>query len=258
MDEQLFDKLLDELVMHVDAVKMIMLYWRGEPLLDKHLVEHIASLKKIGISVVDFSTNGALLSDELTVKLLDAGLDIIRISCETLDEKNYEKIRVGLDFNTVMDNIRNLIRRRNQINPHMQIRIRGVDMPELTKEEVDSWVDYWCSQLKSNDEVDILPLHNWGNKIDMGNGENISKPCVIPFTTMVVGKDGIVPLCCEDSSHNYVLGNVNDQTIEEIWHSDARKRLLTKHAEGKKNDIPMCKTCTAWYRAPKRYKGLRI
>jgi MoaA/NifB/PqqE/SkfB family radical SAM enzyme len=46
--------------------------------------------------------------------------------------------------------------------------------------------------------------------------------CYLPFRSMMVRRDGIVLACC----YNKIpMGNLNTQTIEEIWHGDNYKRL---------------------------------
>jgi len=61
----------------------------GEPLLRKNLAELIARLKKIeGIKDIALTTNGQLLKKQLP-QLLDAGLDRVNISLDTIDPELY-------------------------------------------------------------------------------------------------------------------------------------------------------------------------
>lgn len=61
----------------------------GEPLLRKNLADLIKKLKKInGIKDIALTTNGQLLKKQLP-QLLDAGLDRVNISLDTIDEDLY-------------------------------------------------------------------------------------------------------------------------------------------------------------------------
>lgn len=58
------------------------------------------------------------------------------------------------------------------------------------------------------------------------------KPCVKPFREMGVNADGSVDICCNDWLGEMTCGNVNQTTIEDIWHSDpfyaVRKMLMAR------------------------------
>lgn len=46
--------------------------------------------------------------------------------------------------------------------------------------------------------------------------------CSLPYTNMMVLRDGRVRVCC----HNpIIMGDLNDSTIEEIWHGENFNKL---------------------------------
>jgi radical SAM protein with 4Fe4S-binding SPASM domain len=47
--------------------------------------------------------------------------------------------------------------------------------------------------------------------------------CALPFSQMVLHPDGHIAPCC--NLDNYVLGNINDQSLLEIWNGDPIQRL---------------------------------
>jgi cyclic pyranopterin phosphate synthase len=64
----------------------------GEPLVRKNCVELIAMLKKIpGVSRIGMTTNGVLLQEHLE-RLLEAGLDAVNISLDTINREQYRTI----------------------------------------------------------------------------------------------------------------------------------------------------------------------
>lgn len=53
---------------------------------------------------------------------------------------------------------------------------------------------------------------------------------------------GEVILCCEDYHRKYVLGNIKDQSIKEIWNS-RKNRTLRRQLRKKDFRLPICKAC---------------
>jgi cyclic pyranopterin phosphate synthase len=71
----------------------------GEPLVRRGIASLIASLKKApGIEQVTMTTNGLLLGEELP-RLVEAGLDAVNVSLDTLDGETFRRLsrREGLD-----------------------------------------------------------------------------------------------------------------------------------------------------------------
>lgn len=89
MDLQLYRRILDE----GEAGRLfgLKLSYRGEPLLHPNLVEMVAYAKAKGVLDVYFNTNGMLLTQEMSHRLIDAGLDRISISIEGTDPEVFEE-----------------------------------------------------------------------------------------------------------------------------------------------------------------------
>lgn len=48
--------------------------------------------------------------------------------------------------------------------------------------------------------------------------------CLIPFSTIMVRRDGVIQACC----YNLIpMGNLNSQTVEEIWWGENYQKLRT-------------------------------
>lgn len=74
------------------------------------------------------------------------------------------------------------------------------------------------------------------------NDRGAGKRCTMPFRELSVRWDGNVAICCDDWRGIYKVGNVNQLSVEQIWHSSemyaARKKLL----RGERTFGP-CKGC---------------
>jgi radical SAM protein with 4Fe4S-binding SPASM domain len=65
--------------------------------------------------------------------------------------------------------------------------------------------------------------------------------CPLPWTHLAFEPSGKVIPCCLTSTHNYASGDLNTQTISEIWNSDNMKNLRKEMIEGKEPKI--CNKC---------------
>jgi radical SAM protein with 4Fe4S-binding SPASM domain len=67
------------------------------------------------------------------------------------------------------------------------------------------------------------------------------KICAVPWVHLNFEPNGKVVPCCLTSHHNYFAGDLNTQTIEEIWNSDNMKNLRKQMIAGEEPKI--CSTC---------------
>jgi radical SAM protein with 4Fe4S-binding SPASM domain len=65
--------------------------------------------------------------------------------------------------------------------------------------------------------------------------------CVVPWMHLNFEPSGRVMPCCLTSTYNYDAGDLNTQTVDEIWNSDNQKALRKEMLEGKKPQI--CHKC---------------
>jgi hypothetical protein len=97
-----------------------------------------------------------LLDEERLRALLDAGLDVIILSIDSLRKDVFENIRVRLDFDEVLENALRFIELKDQIRAGTQIFMRMIKQ----EENFDEWPDYeafWKPKLKAHDK---LYFHN--------------------------------------------------------------------------------------------------
>ena len=68
-------------------------------------------------------------------------------------------------------------------------------------------------------------------------------PCYSPFVNLVIFSDGVVVPCCDDSRKKTPIGDVNIESITEIWNGPANERYRNKHLLGQKFDLAACDAC---------------
>lgn len=68
-----------------------------------------------------------------------------------------------------------------------------------------------------------------------------SKLCIVPWMHLAFEPNGKVVPCCLTSHHNYFAGDLNKDSIEEIWNSENMKSLRREFMQNKEPKI--CSTC---------------
>jgi MoaA/NifB/PqqE/SkfB family radical SAM enzyme len=102
-------KKLGPYLLHVDFCN-----W-GEPLMNKELARMIAFAKQYGVTTkIDTNLNVRLSADDAR-ELIMSGLDTINASIDGASQKTYELYRRGGNFEQAIENLRLLVRTREQL-----------------------------------------------------------------------------------------------------------------------------------------------
>lgn len=253
MKEALFGRLAEEIIDHASEVRRVSLYRDGEPMLDTRIADKIKLLKDGGVSEIMISSNGSLLTPDRAEELLKAGLDDIIFSVDSLDPEVYASIRIGLDLDTVMENVDAFIKLRDKLNPSTRIRMRMIRQ----QSNHDHWPEYekfWAGKLGTNDRIYYNNINNWGGQLSGFNPVSMSYepslPCVALFSLMVIFADGQVPYCNVDFNNTRPTGDVNVSSIADLWQGEVINRRRENHLTDNKGHNPMCARCNAWDEPP--------
>lgn len=217
----------------------------NEPLVDtrqaaitRHIKEHDPTAS------VEYNTNGELLTEKTGRALLEAGVDIMRFSIDGLSRETYEPSRVGVSYDRVHERVPEFLRiwrEEGYEEKGVFTEVRCIEVPE-NRHELDDYRAFWgplCS------EVVITQLYQWpwtGQKPE----DVVMKPCLKVLDELFVYANGDVTMCCWDVHGRAVLGNVMDQTIEEIWNGHALAHLRALLDDGRRDLIHLCCRCNAY------------
>lgn len=241
MDEDLYQKIIQDLSQYSDQIGNLSLFMDGDPLVDRKLPQRIRAAKDAGMRTVRIATNGMLLRGSMAEALLESGLDSIIVSIDSIDPNRYAEIRVGGNLKTIQENIANFIHLRQIAGRSLpQLDVRMIEMPE-NADEKEGFREYWASIA---DDVLFQKLHNWGTSLgDLGGAVSQGQPCNWPFQDMVIYSDGRAGFCCLDYLGIYELGDFRYQTLEEIWHGEAYRELRDNMKHGNWEQLPKCRGC---------------
>jgi radical SAM protein with 4Fe4S-binding SPASM domain len=215
MEETLFKKIIDELAF-VNFQGVMKLYCGNEPLLDKRLTHFVEYVKERlpGLKHIQIDTNGILLTEELGIKLLEAGISSMYINDYTKTGGN------GVNY-------------RNE-------PIKGI-YESLRKRFPGTALTY--SPRKVNEVLNNLGGQSPNNRLRLAH--SIEAPCAYPFYAFVITSNGNVGLCCADLVFEEPLGNVNSGSISSIWQGEAFSQFRISLLEGKRIK-KLCSNCTMY------------
>lgn len=109
----------------------------GEPLFHPKTVEWVERVKAIGARV-ELITNGVILTEKVSRRLIAAGLDVLWVSLDGATPESYQDVRLGAELPKVLKNIDRFARlRRPAHKPTPQIGIAFVAMKRNINELPD-------------------------------------------------------------------------------------------------------------------------
>jgi hypothetical protein len=223
MSWSMYKKVIDEASNY--KVDRISLYLNNEPTLDMELVKKIEYAKsKCPIANIHISTNASLLTEIVSLGLVNH-LDSITISVQggPIKEK-YEKCMVGLNFERCMKNIDFMLSLVNSGKYNLKIQNVLISNVIRDKSTIDFQRNYWKKRgIKFPDFGRYTSRASFLQKEKISKKKNI-RGCAlgqIPLNHINIIYNGDVLLCCMDWKREIILGNVGKQSIYEIWHSKA-------------------------------------
>lgn len=211
----------------------------NEPLSDKRLPQIVEYIKRDSSARVEINTNGGLLTEKRARPLLDAGIDVVRFSIDGFSRQTYEPARPGVDYEKVVQYTNQFIELRNAGGHECHIEVRMIDMHE-NKHEQAAYLDYWGARA---DAAVVVPLYQWPWS---GQTAPVLKPCLKILDEMFFYTDGSSPLCCWDDAGRGIVGNVNEQSVLEIWNGTEMQAMRSLLNRGRRDLITLCSRCDAY------------
>jgi len=251
----------------------------GEPLLNQDIFKIISYARKKR-SIVKLDTNATLLNQENIIRLINSNPSIISVSIDGVTKNSFEKIREGAKFEQVMENLKNIIKYRNEVKSKTQIHLFFV----LQKDNIKDLIGF--IELGSSIGVDVI---NGTLAISFGKAENkelrtISqkdieilkkgledvrkqiktriniegiddflenpenkeirmkdKPCLFPWYSACITWDGYVVPCDKYCDNEIVFGNAFEEPFMKIWNNNKMKEFRKEISINKTQNV--CQKC---------------
>jgi radical SAM protein with 4Fe4S-binding SPASM domain len=246
MDFDLFRKIVDECSQY-RQVNEIHLHGFGEPLLDKDLPKRVRYVKERSRAFTYIVTTMNLMTEGFARELIAAGIDGMKISLYGDTKATYESIHRRLRFEKTIAALEMFLRVRDEMrasNPRLWLQFAEGLAPA---EELQGWVQRWAPQFDA-DRGDVLlktTMHNWvgAKPTETHQLPESERHCVWPFQDIQILWNGRVSPCVFDFDGSTILGNVNKQTVREIWTGAKYEAFRNVWRARKSFSIPICKDC---------------
>lgn len=252
LDPELNSKMVDEVRRHGQGITQYIRYTsNGEPLLHPKGYDMIEEAVCLSGVYVTLTTNGTIMNESRTQRLLEAGVHLIDISIDAFKPETYAKIRVNGDLAITQENVLRLIRWVRESKTDTKVVVSFVEQPMNTPETAD-FKDYWESN--GADYVVIRRLHSCsGAKEELASERRKlqeqslqRKPCLYPWERIVLTAHGDLAFCPADWGHRAFIENYASTTIYDVWRGPFYESLRRAHMENRFEQHDFCGQCPDW------------
>ena len=273
-----FKKVYEE----IPTIKDLQLNGLGEPLINDDIFEMVKFAKSKG-SNVTLTSNCELATKDKAEKLVQSGLDVLKISMDSADPAVYSSIRHG-HLDRALEGVKNIVSsRKNNRSRLPRIWFNSILMEsnyeamlEIIKLGSELEIDY--VRFKPINVFDVyqdkdlkVPVEKLFSKIEevitqsknfpvehnlellLHNKDIHYKPketicpCFSPWLEVYIQWYGGVRLCCEFYSSKYDLGNLFEKPFREIWNGQSM-RLIRELFKKCQMNFPVCTNCNRFQR----------
>lgn len=225
-----------------------LMHWTldGEPFMNKSFPELVLVSAEHGFTNTHFGSNGLLCSVERLIKF---PLDKVRLNIAIdfcADKGYFEEVRgTRGSWSDVLSNIKEILCDPRTSNVGLEL----TDITSFSKDSPDQLAQAFkeLRQLfgeHKNIRYRTRTFHNATGFIDReAGGTGKYHLCPYPWTHFRIASNGDVVICCRDLDHKTVLGNLNMQTIPDIWNGEPMVRVRSDLLNKAPERIAACKGC---------------
>jgi radical SAM protein with 4Fe4S-binding SPASM domain len=257
IDKTTFQKIIDELS---GTLSYLTFYFQGEPYLHPEFLNMVAHAEKNGIYTAT-STNAHYLDKKKAEETVKAGLSRLIISVDGLDQKSYEKYRIGGSLEKVKNGISNLVQAKKKLKsntPYIIIQYLVMKHNEQDSKKVKAF----AAELGANEaKLKTVQIYDYENGSELMpematntryyQGEDGRYRIKNKFynhcwkmwhSSVITWNGGVVP-CCFDKDAKHVFGNVTDTPFSKIWTNNIYYNFRNMLFNSRKS-IDICQNCT--------------
>ena len=226
VSKELLEKIIFEMKKYSHST--IRLHSVGEPILWPELIPAIKFISKNQVKSWIFTS---LVTEKKEIlEALCLYCSIIEVSVNDTVDHEYLKNK-GIDaFEKVIENIRYMA---NFIeNNHLKTRLIVSRVESENLKEDEKFISYW-KQTGLVADAFVRKYHNYNNILETKAEKQAQKvPCLVHWMRFNIACDGRVVVCFNELfkkivSEEIILGNIYEETIYDIWHSNLYNKIRT-------------------------------
>lgn len=197
---------------------------------------------------ITINTNAFRMTEEKIETLIRHKVNLLNICIDGATAETFEKVRVGLKLAQIEENVLRLMEiRKSRGLSYPKIRIGFVKIPQNEK-EIPEFIKKWTGK------VDYVGTDGFSNRLGSLKGElaglatepGSENVCVLPFKELNIWADGKAVLCCNDWNEEAVVGDLNTQSLQEIWQGTPLKMARHLHRQCRGAEMGICAKCNSW------------
>ena len=236
------------------TVQKLEFYLMGEPFANPNLMQFVSHCHKNAVAPrLYITSNGSLIRGEKRyADICASGLNHLKVSIYGATQDAHER-RTGskTSLAQIRENILGLKRYRDE---------RGLKLPVIYVKTITQTEEENAQFLEMFTEVaDEISIQQWTNWNDQEKDyAPISKDamlasqryrfkkevCPFPFYSLVIHSDLRVSACNVDWNKKAVVGDLNKQTLQEVWNGDVMRLFRLAHVKRRRCELDACKNCT--------------
>jgi MoaA/NifB/PqqE/SkfB family radical SAM enzyme len=251
-------KMVDEVREHGRGITQYIRYsGNGEPLLNRHIYEMLGYAVQQSGTIVTLTTNGTLLDEARTDRLVATGIHMVDISLDAFKPETYARIRVNGDLAVTRENVQRLIARVRADGARTKVVVSFIEQPENTA-EISDFERFWRDA--GAHQVIVRRLHTNASStsrlvslLQARAPLPARRPCLYPWERILLTPTGQLAFCPQDWIHASALADYHTTTIRETWQGEAYRRLREAHLANNFCQHKFCGQCPDW--ATTRWPG---
>ncbi|MDD5660332.1 MAG: radical SAM protein [Candidatus Omnitrophica bacterium] len=234
LDLGAFKKIVDESAVYPETV--IVLHRRGESLLHPNFIE-ICEYIRGKFKEIQLATNATLLDEGKNRAIIDS-IHFISFSIDV--PSVFNKTRIPAKYSDVQKRILHFL---DMNGGRVKTQVSMVKTEITPNENLQIFKKLWRKKV---DRVRIYEEHSKDGRfgsLKCNRGRRL--PCVMPFYELLICSDGKVRRCNHDWD-GFAMGDVNKNSLKEIWNSSIYAELRKQHSCMNIYD-EVCRNCDSWY-----------
>ncbi|MBX9848429.1 MAG: radical SAM protein [Rhodocyclaceae bacterium] len=249
LDPVLNEKMVDEVARYGQGHTQYIRYAsNGEPLVHPQgydMIEHAVLHSGVFVTI---TTNGTIMNEKRTQRLLEAGVNMIDISIDAHLPETYAKVRVGGDLSVTRGNVLRLIEWVRAGKASTKVVVSFVEQADNRAEAAD-FEKYW--QDKGADSVIIRRQHSCSGAMPelaalARQRSEARRPCLYPWERICINARGDLAFCPSDWVHGSSFADYNTSSIHELWQGDFYRQLRAAHLNNDYSQHGFCGQCPDW------------
>ena len=215
--------------------RCLILHGYGEPFLDKFLIKRLKKCNEKKIPTY-FSCTPATMTVDKAVAAMENGLSVLKFSLDAMDDESIKKIRGRkADYDDSIKKIKEIIKikEKRKFKTILVPCMISFKNDEREKKLHRNFLEFWkpydvFAYVKSQDNRWLFEQ----DKKLKNNSHYAKQYCEYPWTSLTVMADGNVVPCTQISNNEIVLGNINENSLEEIWNGKKYDEFRKMHVTG--------------------------